>query len=156
MAFDSFLSIFSLVQKRVNPFKQQPAFLRLAAISPLCLALNSPAPGLLLSLSLSISHRTGTSAPLLSVSTPTPPFGFIPLPQLGRWAAQSAPTPRTSGISAARLVRTESKVEPAKGYAARFTSTYFRATGDGFLVWGSFPRLVRTGIKVDPEGLPYV
>ena len=31
------------------------------------------------SLSLSISHRTGTPAPLLSVSTPTPPFGFIPL-----------------------------------------------------------------------------
>ena len=47
-------------------------------------------------------------------------------------------------------------MEPAKGYAARFTSTYFRATGDGFLVWGSFPRLVHSGIEVDPEGLPCV
>ena len=26
----------------------------------------------------------------------------------------------------------------------------------GFWFWGSFPRLVRTGIKVDPEGLPHV
>ena len=24
------------------------------------------------------------------------------------------------------------------------------------MVWGSFPRLVRTGIKVGPEGLPHV
>ena len=119
------------------------------------MAPKSPASGKLLSLSLSISHRTGTSAPLLSVSTPTPPFGFIPLPRLGRWAAQSAPTPRTSGISAARLVCTGSKVEPL-GATSRIIAPHFRASGDGFLVWGSFPRLVRVGIEVDPEGLPHV
>jgi len=46
-------------------------------------------------------------------------------------------------------------VEPL-GATSRIIAPHFRATVDGFLVWGSFPRLVRTGIKVDPEGLPHV
>ena len=53
-------------------------------------------------------------------------------------------------------MHTGSEVEPARGYAARITAPHFRATVDGFLVWSSFPRLARTGIKVDPEGLPHV
>ena len=81
--------------------------------------------------------------------------GFVPLGSFGRWEAQSAPTPRTSGISAARLVRTGNEVGPL-GLTSRIIAPYFRATGDGFLVWGSFPRLVRVGIEVDPEGLPHV
>ena len=81
--------------------------------------------------------------------------GSIPLDPFGRWAAELAPTLRTSGISAARLVRTGSKVEPL-GLTSHIIAPYFRAAGDGFLVWGSFPRLARTGIKVDPEGLPHV
>ena len=44
-------------------------------------------------------------------------------------------------------------MEPGKGPATRTTAPYFRATADGFLVWGSFPRLVRTESKVEPLGL---
>ena len=47
-------------------------------------------------------------------------------------------------------------MEPSKGYAARITAPCFRATDDGFLVWGSFPRLVRTEGRVNPGGLPRV
>ena len=39
-------------------------------------------------------------------------YGFIPLNSFGRWEAQSAPTPRTSSISAARLVRTKRELDP--------------------------------------------
>ena len=42
------------------------------------------------------------------------------------------------------------------GLISRVIAPHFRSTGDGFLVWGSFPRLVHTGIEVDPEGLPRV
>ena len=49
MAKMSFIGVLRFVSlghtKTCQPFKQQPTFLRLAAISPLCLALNSPAPG---------------------------------------------------------------------------------------------------------------
>ena len=48
-----------------------------------------------------------------------------------------------------------SKVEPL-GLTSRIIAPHFRASGDGFLVWGSFPCLVRAGIEVDPEGLPHV
>ena len=61
------------------------------------------------------------------------------LSERGHRAAED--TPWTSGISTAHLVRTGSKVEPAKGYAARFTSTYFRATVFLFLSSPSTPSL---------------
>ena len=77
-----------------------------------------------LALSLSaVPIGPAPSAPLLSVSTPTPPFGFIPLPQLGRWAAQSAQTSRTSSISVARLVRTGSELEPARDRLAHYRAS---------------------------------
>ena len=46
------ISIFSLGHSKTCQYLQtRPTYLRLATISPLCLALSSPAPGLLLSLS---------------------------------------------------------------------------------------------------------
>ena len=59
------------------PSNNSPAFLRQAAISPLCLAPNSPAPGLLLSLSQhfpSDRHLSATSPHLYS--NPPAPFGY--------------------------------------------------------------------------------
>ena len=80
---------------------------RLAAISPLCLVLNSPARlRVPLAPSLGIFRKRGDSWPLISISTPTPhpiPFGFIYLPQ-----------PWTSGIAAARLVHNTSEVDLLK------------------------------------------
>ena len=43
-----------------------------------------------------------------------------------------------------------------QGVTTRIIAPQFCATGDGFLVWGSFPHLVHTETKVDPEGLPRV
>ena len=76
-SFESdFFSIFSLDRtKTFHPFKQQPAFLRLAAISTLCLALNSPAPGLLLSLSQHFPSDRHLSATSLRLYSNPPPLG---------------------------------------------------------------------------------
>ena len=91
----------------LGPAPPRP-FLRLAAISPLCLALNSPAPGNLLSLSLSAFPIGPAPQRHFSPSVLQPPLGsFLSLNS----ETQSAPAPRTNGISAARLARTESKVE---------------------------------------------
>ena len=112
----------------------QATFLRLAAISPLCLALYSPAPGLLLSLSLSISHRTGTSAPLLSVSTPNPPLWLHSSPSTLLYSStrksgqlNPPPPPRRAVFQPPTRHALEKSGGTRKGAAARITAPYFRA-----------------------------
>ena len=59
--------------------------------------------------------------------------GPVPLGSFGRWAAQSAPTPRTSSVLATRLVRTGSEVGPARGRLVRYHASFlccgYRVTG---------------------------
>jgi hypothetical protein len=62
----------------------------------------------------------GLSCVLSRLTLALPMPEYFPLGLFGRWAAQSAPTPRTSRILATHLVRIGSKVKPVGSHHAHY------------------------------------
>ena len=119
------------------------------------MALNSPAPGLLLSLSRHFPSDRHLSATSLRLYSNPPPLGsFLSLNSEGG-QLNPPPPPGRAAFQPPAWYALEMRWNPLEA-TSRVIAPYFRATGDGFLVWGSFPRLVHSGIEVDPEGLPCV
>ena len=134
----------------IRSYQLYITFLRLAAVSPLCLALKFPAPGLLLSLSRHNPSDRHLSATSLRLYSNPPPLGsFLSLNSKGG-QLNPPPPPGRAVFQPPAWCALDMWWSPL-GATSRIIASRFRATGDGFLVWCSFPGLVHTESAVNPE-----